>query len=97
MRDGQAGESQRSRLNGLDDEHHVGRVLDLEREGGPIPSGPLQDLQDGLHYATSPSSASATVSAGGGGCNAARMTAEVCWMTSKLSASKEALPWYRWM
>ena len=32
-----------------------------------------------------------------GGCNAARMTAEVCWITSKLSARSEALPWYRWM
>jgi hypothetical protein len=59
VRDGKAGESQRSRLYGLNDERQVGRVFDLEREGGPIPSGPLQDLQDDLHYATSPSSASA--------------------------------------
>jgi hypothetical protein len=28
-----------------------------------------------------------------GGFSAARMTAEACWITSKLSASKEALPW----
>ena len=28
---------------------------------------------------------------------AARMTAEVFWITSKLSVSRAALPWYRWM
>jgi hypothetical protein len=27
-----------------------------------------------------------------GGCKAARMTPEVCWMTSKLSIKSEALP-----
>ena len=90
-------ESQRAGFRrGFDNECHVWRVFDVEVEGGPVASRPLEDAKDGQHYATFASSASATVSVRDGS-NAARMTAEVCWMTSKLSASKEALPWYRWM
>jgi len=33
----------------------------------------------------------------GVGLKAERMTAAVRWMTSGLSASSAALPWYRWM
>jgi hypothetical protein len=32
-----------------------------------------------------------------GDSNAERMTAEVFWMTSRLSVRSTALPWYRWM
>jgi hypothetical protein len=45
-----------------------------------------------LHYATSASSASATASAAGGGCNAARMTAEVIQRTSALILSAIETP-----
>ena len=47
-------------------------------------SGLFENAKDGLHYATFASSASGiSASAAVGGCKAARMTPEVCWMTSK--------------
>src|SRR6266702_1142811 len=56
MRYRDGGKSQRPRLRrGFDDERHIGRVLDFEVEGGPIASGPLKDVKNGLHYATSAS------------------------------------------
>ena len=79
-------------LHRLDDKLHLRDVVDFEVEAGVPPSGPLEDLKDGLHYATFASSASTIVSVTDDS-NAARMTAEVCWMTSSDSASKDALPW----
>src|SRR6185437_6403127 len=76
----------------LDDKLHVGRIVDFEVQAGVPPSGLLDDLKDGLHHATFASSASAIVSAADDS-KAARMTAEVCWMTSSDSARSEALPW----
>ena len=93
--DRDSGESARAGLvGGLDHQRHIGRVLDLEVQAVVPTSGLFEDAKDGLHYATFASSASGiSASAAVGGCNAARMTAEVCWMTSKLSAKSEALPW----
>ena len=91
-RDG--GKSARAGFVGrLDHQRHKGRVLDLEIKAVVPPSGLFEDLKDGLHYATFASSASGIAACSAvGGCNAARMTAEVCWMTSRLSAKSEALP-----
>ena len=78
VRDGETAEPQWAGFRRrFDNEGHVWRVFDVEIEGGPVASGPLQDAKDGLHYATFASSASATVSVRDGS-NAARMTAEVC-------------------
>jgi len=75
---GKRGESNRAGLvDRLDDKLHVRDVVDLEIEAGVPPSGHLEDLKDGLHYATRASSASGIVSVADGS-NAARMTAEVC-------------------
>jgi hypothetical protein len=49
-----------------------------------------------LACASSTGSGSAVGTAGAVS-SAERMTAEVFWMTSKLSARSAALPWYRWM
>jgi len=76
----------------LDDQLHVGRVFDLEVQAVVPTSGLFEDCEDGLHYATRASSASGIVSATADDSSAARMTAEVCWMTSSDSASKDALP-----
>jgi hypothetical protein len=77
----------------LDHQRHIRRVLDLEVKAVVPTSGLFEDLKDGLHYATFASSASGIAACSAvGGCNAARMTAEVCWMTSRLSAKSEALP-----
>jgi hypothetical protein len=49
-----------------------------------------------LYAAISASSAASVVAVSSsemGGSNAARMTLAVCWITSKLSASNDALPW----
>ena len=79
VRDGKRGESHRAGLvHRLDDKLHVWRVVDLEVEAGVPPSGHLEDLKDGLHYATFASSASGIVSAAADDSKAARMTAEVC-------------------
>ena len=62
------------------------------------PLWPLRSLQAQvlLQAATSTSSAASVVavsSSAMGDSNAARMTLAVCWITSKLSASNDALPW----
>src|SRR6185437_10188040 len=79
----------------LDDKFHVRRVVDLEVQAGMPPPGLPDKLQNGFHAATSTSSAVAfaSVSASGVGCKVARMTAEVCRMTSSDSARSDALPW----
>src|ERR1700728_685426 len=93
VRDGDCRKSHRAGLiHPLDDKLHVWRVVDLEVQAGMPSPDHLEDLKDGLHYATFPSSASGIVTAADGS-NAARMTAEVCWMTSSDSANKDALPW----
>ena len=92
--DRNCGQSHRAGLvHRLDDKLHVRRVVDLEVEAGVPPSGLLDDLKDGLHHATFASSASGIVSSAADDSKAARMTAEVCWMTSSDSASNDALPW----
>ncbi len=86
----------------FDYQRHVGRVLDLEVKAVVPTSGLFEDAKNGLHQATFASSASGIASASvllllalssTGDYNAARMTAEVCCTTSKLSARSEALPW----
>ena len=42
---------------------HVGRVVDLEVQAGVPPSGPAENVEDGLHAAT-PASSSASVACG---------------------------------
>ena len=77
--DGKRGEPHRAGLvHRLDDKLHVGGVVDLEIEAGVPPSGHLEDLKDGLHYATFASSASGIVFSAADDSKAARMTAEVC-------------------
>jgi len=95
---GKRGKSHRAGLvHRLDDQLHIGRVIDLEVKAVMPTSGLPEDVEDGLHYATFASSASGIVSSVADDSSAARMTAEVCWMTSSDSASNDALPWYRWM
>src|SRR5665213_1924587 len=92
---GQDRQSTRARLIGrLDHQRHKGRVFDAEIKAVVPPSGLFEDFEDGLHHATCASSASA-ISSVRDGSNAARMTAAVCCITSKLSARSEAFPWYR--
>jgi len=67
-------------------------------EGALVPEGLFLALQSQVvFYAdTSASSAASVVAVSStamGGSNAARMTLAVCWITSKLSASNDALPW----
>ena len=84
----------------LDDQGHIRRVLDVKVEAVIPASSGFEDAEYGVHYAASCSSEAAvpcSSSFGSGGSSAARMTLAVCWMTSKLSARSEALPWYRWM
>jgi DNA-binding transcriptional LysR family regulator len=70
------------------------QVLDLKAEAVVPPSGLFENGEDSFHYATCASSASGISACSCvGGCNAARMTAEVCCTTSKLSVKSEALPW----
>ena len=92
--DRDCGESTRTGFVGrLDHQLHKGRVLDLEVQAVVPPSGLFEDLKDSLYHATFASSASAIAACSEvGGCNAARMTADACWMTSRLSAKSEALP-----
>ena len=79
VRDGKRGESHRAGLvHCLDDKLHVRGVVDLEIEAGVPPSGLLENVENGLHYATRASSASGIVSAAADDSSAARMTAEVC-------------------
>src|SRR5487761_246867 len=86
MADGDSRESHRAGLvHRLDDKLHVWRGVDLEIQAGVPSTGPLDKLQNGLHHATRASSASAIVSAADDS-KAARMTVEVCWMTSSDSA-----------
>jgi len=76
----------------------LAQVLDAKVEAVIPASGGLEDAENGVHYAASPiTSLPCSSSFGRGGSNAARMTLAVCWITSKLSARSEALPWYRWM
>jgi hypothetical protein len=46
-----------------------------------------------LYAASSAASVLAVSFSAMGGSNAARMTLAVCWITSKLSVSNDALPW----
>jgi hypothetical protein len=55
------------------------------------PSRSCEDAEDGINQTTCTKSALAGVSMQAGS-NAARITAEDCWLISKLSPSKEALP-----
>ena len=52
----------------------------------------FEELKDGIHCATASDSVDFVASSLMGGCSADRMTAEVFWMTSKLSARSAALP-----
>ena len=93
VRDGKRGESHRAGLvQCLDDKLHVRSVIDLEVQAGVPPSGLLENVENGFHYATLASSASGIVSSAADDSKAARMTAEVCWMTSSDSINNEALP-----
>jgi len=68
-------------VHGFDDQLQVGRVLDLEVQAVVPTSGLSEDVKDGLHQATFASSASGIAACSAvGGCNAARMTPDVCWM-----------------
>jgi hypothetical protein len=71
----------------------IGRVLDAQIQFTPIASRLFEQLKDGFHYATASDSVDSAASSTMGDSNAERMTAEVFWMTSKLSARSAALPW----
>ena len=72
-------------------ERHPRRVVDVEMEAGLRFSGLHQNERQGVHQATS---ATASFSWAGTSVRiAARITAEVRWMTSRLSAKSAALPW----
>ena len=78
------------------------KVVDFEIERGPVASGPLKNAKDGFHYATSAISSCASDAVTEAADNlplvspvmASRMTAEVRWMTSRLSAKSAAFPAY---
>src|SRR6187402_1675388 len=83
----------------LDDERHLGAVVNGEGEAGVPAPGALENVKDGLHYATS-ATASVLPSCSASACSvsiAERIRAAVRWMTSSDSVSKAALPCYRWM
>lgn len=79
---GDSWKAARARLvGGLDDKRHVRFVAYLEVKAGMPSPGPLDKFQNGLHAATSATSASVTGSSSSsatGGSKAARMTAAVC-------------------
>jgi hypothetical protein len=98
VRDRQATQTERAGFRyRFDDKRLIRRVLDAQIQFTPIASRLFEELKDGLHYATASDSIGSAASSLMGGCNAERMTAEAFWMTSRLSVSSAALPWYRWM
>jgi hypothetical protein len=94
VRNGESRGSKRPRLRRrFDHESHVWLVLDLQIKLPSITASFFENLEDGLHHAASVSFMSTKTSSEKDDASAARMTEEVCWMASRLSVKRAALPW----
>ena len=94
MCDGEGGKTTRSGLvHCLDDQWHERCVVNGEGKAGVPTPGASEDVEDGLHYATSAIASVISSAAVGLVSMAERMRAEVFWMTSSDSVSRAALPW----